>query len=56
MVDIKRNPPLIIAIAIALGLVIAAAGVFPWIIVAQLNVRVWPRVPWCIPVGLLWLA
>jgi hypothetical protein len=31
---LKRNPPLIIAIVIALGLVIAAAGVFPWSIVA----------------------
>jgi membrane protease YdiL (CAAX protease family) len=53
---LKRNPPLIIAIAIALGLFIAAAGVFPWSILAQPNVRVWPRVPWCTLVGLLWLA
>ena len=56
MVNIKRNPALIIAIAIALGLFIAAAGVFPWSVVAQLNARLWPRVPWCVPVGLVWLA
>jgi len=56
MVGIKRNPLLIIAIAVVLGLFIAAAGVFPWSILAQLNVRLWPRVPWCIPVGLVWLA
>ena len=54
--DIKRNSPLIIAIAIALGLFIAAAVVFPWSILAQLNARLWPRVPWCVPVGLVWLA
>src|SRR5436309_6394608 len=56
MVGIKRNPLLIIVIAIALGLFIAAAGVFPWSIITQLNVRLWPRVPWCVPVGLVWMA
>jgi membrane protease YdiL (CAAX protease family) len=35
--------------------VTAALGLLPWNILAQLNVRWWPNVPWCAPVGLLWL-
>jgi len=52
----RRSSPVIIAVAITLGLVIAAAGIFPWSILAQFNVRLWPRIPWCVPVGLVWLS
>src|SRR5438552_6459119 len=54
--EMRRSPLLVIAIAITLSLVIAAAGVFSWSILAQLNVRLWPHVPWSVPVGLVWLA
>jgi membrane protease YdiL (CAAX protease family) len=54
--DIKRNRLLVIVVAVLLGLVIAAVGVLPWTILAQLNARVWGHVPWCVPAGLLWLA
>ena len=51
----RPNFLLTTALAIVLGLVIAALGLLPWNILAQLNVRWWPNVPWCAPVGLLWL-
>jgi CAAX protease family protein len=43
------------ALAVVVGLVVAALGLLPWNILAQLNMRWWPSVPWCAPVGLLWL-
>jgi membrane protease YdiL (CAAX protease family) len=52
---LQRNRLLIVAIAVALGIGIAAIGLFPWTIFAQLNVRLWPGAPWCVPVGLVWL-
>src|SRR6516225_3535226 len=51
----RRNFLLTTALAVVLGLVIAALGLLPSNILAQLNVRWWPNVPWCAPVGLLWL-
>jgi CAAX protease family protein len=53
----KRRPNFLLttAVAVVLGLVIAAVGLLPWNILAQLNVRWWPNVPWCAPIGLLWL-
>ena len=53
----NRRPNFLVATALAVvvGLVIAALGLLPWNILAQLNVRWWPSVPWCAPVGLLWL-
>lgn len=54
--NIKSRSLLILPAAVMLGLVIAAAGVFPWTILAQLNARLWPLVPWCLPAGLVWLG
>jgi membrane protease YdiL (CAAX protease family) len=51
-----RNPLLVLAIAIPLGLVIGALGIFPWSFLAQLNARLWAGIPWCVPLGLVWLA
>jgi hypothetical protein len=53
----NRRPNFLVttALAVVVGLVIAALGLLPWNILAQLNVRWWPSVPWCAPVGLLWL-
>jgi membrane protease YdiL (CAAX protease family) len=51
----RRNSPLTIALAAVLGLAIAALGLLPWMILARLNERWWPNVPWCAPIGLLWL-
>lgn len=51
----RRNFLLTTALAVVLGLVTPAVGLLPWNILAQLNVRWWPKVPWCAPVGLLWL-
>ena len=52
----KRNPLLVTVVAVALGLVIAAVGVFPWTVFAGLNARFWPRVPWSLPAGLVCLG
>ena len=51
-----RNPLLVLAIAIPLGLVVAALGILPWSFLAQLNARLWAGIPWCVPLGLVWLA
>src|ERR1700726_3404626 len=51
-----RNPLLVLGIAIPLGLVIAALGIFPWSFLAQLNARLCAGIPWCVPLGLVWLA
>src|SRR5215472_3523815 len=53
----NRRPNFLLttALAVVLGLVIAAVGLLPWNILAQVNVRWWPNVPWCAPIGLLWL-
>ena len=54
--EVRRNPLLVLGISIPLGLVIAALGIFPWSVLAQLNARFWAGAPWCVPLGLLWLA
>jgi uncharacterized protein len=51
----RPNFVLTTAVAVVLGLVIAALGLLPWNILAQFNVRWWPSVPWCTPIGLFWL-
>jgi len=53
----NRRPNFLLTtvLAVVLGLVIAALGLLPWNILAQLNMRWGPNVPWCAPVGLLWL-
>jgi uncharacterized protein len=51
----QRNFLVTIALAAVVGLAIATVGLMPWNIFAQLNVRWWPHLPWCVPVGLLWL-
>jgi membrane protease YdiL (CAAX protease family) len=53
---LPRNPLLVLAIAIPVGLVIAALGIFPWSFLAQVNARLWAGIPWCVPLGLVWLA
>jgi len=53
---LPRNPLLVVGISIPLGLLIAALGIFPWSFLAQLNARFWAGTPWCVPLGLGWLA
>ena len=53
---LPRNPLLVVGISIPLGLLIAALGIFPWSFLAQLNARFWAGTPWCMPLGLGWLA
>jgi hypothetical protein len=53
---LPRNSLLVLAIAIPVGLVIAALGIFPWSFLAQTNARSWTGIPWCVPLGLVWLA
>lgn len=54
----SRRTPLVIACAAAvvLGLAVAGVGAFPWPLLAQLNARLAPQLPWCIPATLLWLG
>ena len=54
--EVRRNPLLVLGIAIPLGLVIAALGIFPWSFLAQLNGRLWAGIPWCVPLGFVWLV
>ena len=51
-----RNPLLVVGISVPVGLLIAALGIFPWSFLAQLNARFWAGKPWCVPLGLGWLA
>lgn len=53
---LPRNPLLVLAITIPVGLGIAALGIFPWSFLAQVNGRLWAGIPWCVPLGLVWLA
>jgi hypothetical protein len=51
----QRNFLITTALAVVLGLVIAALGLLPWNILGQANLQWWSNVPWSVPAGLLWL-
>jgi membrane protease YdiL (CAAX protease family) len=42
--------------SVLLGLVVMAAANVPWSILAAANLRVSPRIPWCIPIVAVYLA
>ena len=41
---------------IALGLLVALVGLAPWVLMAGLNARVYPDIPWAALATLVWLA
>lgn len=52
----RYSGPLSYIAPIALGLLVALVGLAPWVVMARLNARLYPDIPWAAVATLAWLA